>query len=257
MLESIEFRSGDVRASIRALKERLANPAPVLRELARKVTADVRANIKAGGTGWPPYAESTRKRLEATGTSQVSAKGTIRADRVKRTLKQLGRIEKQAKKTGWTPDLSTKVDKLRKRLGSYRKAEAAAARRGERAAKAEQTIESLRSGPLTAKESRRADRAKATLVDTKKDRLGKRQAANHPLLNRIPGTIRSKLIDDGRTLYVYSRAGIVGAIHNVGVGKTPKRQFLPPPNMPEVMAYFKELMESDLGQAWDSPRGRR
>ena len=95
MLESVEFQSGDVRASIRALRERLANPAPVLRELARKVTADVRANIKAGGTGWPPYAESTRKRLEATGTSQVSAKGTIRADRIKRTLKQLGRVEKQ------------------------------------------------------------------------------------------------------------------------------------------------------------------
>ena len=64
MLESVEFQSGDVRASIRALRERLANPAPVLRELARKVTADVRANIKAGGTGWPPYAESTRKRVE-------------------------------------------------------------------------------------------------------------------------------------------------------------------------------------------------
>jgi hypothetical protein len=220
MGEPIEFRYGDIRLSINATKERLANPKPVLKEIGRKIASDIKANIKAGGNGWPPFAESTKKRLESTGTSQISKRGTVRADRVNRTLKALARVQKQIHERGYNPALSAKLDKLKKRVESYRKAEARAEKRG-----------------------------------LGKRGLGPRQSENHPLLHRMPGTIRAKLID-GTTMYIYSAAGKVGKIHNDGDGNTPQRQMIPPPNMPEVMDYFKTLMESDLGQAWEQGKGR-
>ncbi|TXH42077.1 MAG: hypothetical protein E6Q97_36320 [Desulfurellales bacterium] len=255
MADLVTFEWENVRLSIAAVKDRLENPKPVLKEFSRKLTADIKQNIKNGGTGWAPYAESTLKRLQSTGTSQVSARGTIRTDRVKRTLKQLAKVEKQIRAAGWNPTLGAKLDKIRKRVASYRKAEERAHRRSLETAAAKATIADLKHGPLMLKDQRKRDRAEKKVSDSQKDRLGARQAANHPLLHRMPGTIRSKLLDN-RTLYVYSAAGKIGQIHNQGSGKTPKRQFLPPPNMQENMEYFKTLMESDLGQAWETGKGR-
>ncbi len=256
MADVIEFNCDGVRASIRAVRERMENPTTVFKELARKIREDIKHNIAAGGPGFKPYAESTKKRLESTGTSQISRLGTVRSDRVKKTLKQVARIMKKIEKDGWNPAIGAKLGKLKKRAENYRKAEASASRRTTRIEAAEARLQGeLSRGPLTLKEHKAAERARAIIEDSKKDRLGKRQASGHTLLGRIPGTIRSKLLDDGQTLYIYSKAGKVGAVHNAGSGKTPQRQFLPPPNMPEVMAYFKHLMESELGQAWDNPRG--
>lgn len=219
MSEPIEFSWGDVRMSINAVEERLADPKPVLREFSRKLTADIKENIKKGGAGWPPYAPSTLKRLESTGTSQVSKRGTVRADRVKRTKRQLFKLEKKVRDEGYNPDLAQKIAKIKKRIESYGKAEARAQKRG-----------------------------------LGKKGIGKRQSEGRQLLHGMPGTIRSKLLDSHR-LYVYSAAGVIGADHNEGL-KRPKRQMIPPPNMEESMEYFKMLMESDLGQAWETGKGR-
>lgn len=219
MSEPFVLQWGELRRSIRATQERLANPKPVLREFSKHLTADIKENIRSGGSGWPPYAASTLKRLESTGTSQVSRRGTVRADRVRKTLVQLRRIQVAVREHGWDPKLRAKYDRLEKRIANYRKAEA---------------------------------RAKKKAGSARK--IGRRQAEKHALLHRIPGTIRNQL--EGNVLTTYSKADEVGAVHNEGAGRDPKREFLPPPNMEANLEYLAGLLESDLGQAWESGHGR-
>jgi len=219
MGEPFVLQWGEVRRSINAVQERLANPKPVLREFSRHMTKDIRENIQAGGTGWPPKAPSTVKREESTGTSQVSKRGTLRADRVKRTVRQMKKLERKVRDEGWTDENRRKYDRLKKRLANYKKAE-----------------------------------ARAKKQDASKRNIGRRQSEKRRLLQGMPGTIRNKL--DGNILTTYSKANEVGAAHNYGEGRDPKREFIPPPNMEQNLDHLAELMESDLGQAWETGRGR-
>jgi len=219
MSEPFELQWGDVRRSINAVQERLENPKPVLREFSRHLTKEIRENIKAGGSGWPPYAASTLARMEATGTSQISLRGTVRADRVKKTASAMRKLEKRVRNEGWTDKSKKQYERLKKRLANYRKAE-----------------------------------ARAKKQDPAKRNLGKRQSEKRKLLQGMPGTIRAKI--KGNTLLTYSAADEVGAVHNYGEGKEPKREFLPPPNMGAQLDHLAGLLESDLGQAWETGKGR-
>ena len=219
MSEPFELQWGDVRRSINAVQERLENPRPVLREFSRHLTREIRENIKSGGSGWPPYAESTLRRMEATGTSQVTKRGTVRADRIKKTASAMRKLEKKVRDQGWTEESRKKYERLRKRLANYKKAE-----------------------------------ARAKKKDPAKRSIGKRQSEKRKLLEKVPGTIRAKIT--GNTLLTYSAADEVGAVHNYGEGKEPKREFLPPPNMGAQLDHLAGLLESDLGQAWETGRGR-
>jgi hypothetical protein len=255
MAEPFELQWGEVKRSINAMQERLDNPKPVLRQFSKRLTKDIRDNIKAGGAGWAPYAASTLAHMEATGTSQVSKRGKLRADRVKKTATALKKLEKRVRNEGWTEDSRAKYDRLSKRLKNYAKAEARERKYGAAVADAKQTTEQLRAGPLSRKDSARAERARKVLENAKgKDRLGRRQSEKRKLLQRMPGTIRAKI--KGNTLLTYSAADKVGAAHNYGEGREPKREFLPPPNMEAQLDYLKELLESDLGQAWETGKGR-
>ncbi len=203
-----------VRRAIHATQEQLANPKPALKLFSKKLTEDIKKNIQSGGTGWPPYAASTLKRMESTGTSQISARGTIRVDRVKKTVKAMQKLQKHVRDNGWDPESKAKYAKLEKRIKNFKKAEARAAKRGVRT-------------------------------------LGKRQSEVHPMLQRIPGTIRNKI--EATSLLTYSRADEVGKIQNDGGGKTPKREFLPPPNMEENLEYLASLLERPIAEIWERP----
>jgi len=218
MSEPFELQWGDVRRSIHAVQERLENPRPVLREFSRHLTKEIRENIKSGGSGWPPYAESTLRRMEATGTSQVTKRGTVRADRIKKTASAMRKLEKKVRDQGWTEESRKKYERLKKRLANYKKAE-----------------------------------ARAQKKDPAKRSIGKRASEKRKLLQGMPGTIRAKIT--GNALLTYSAADEVGAVHNYGEG-TPKREFLPPPNMGAQLDHLAGLLESDLGQAWETGRGR-
>lgn len=219
MSEPFELQWGDVRRSINVVQERLENPRPVLREFSRHLTKEIRENIKSGGSGWPPYAESTLRRMEATGTSQVTKRGTVRADRIKKTASAMRKLEKKVRDQGWTEESRKKYERLKKRLANYKKAE-----------------------------------ARAQKKDPAKRSIGKRASEKRKLLEKMPGTIRAKIT--GNTLVTYSAADEVGAAHNYGEGKEPKREFLPPPNMGAQIDHLAGLLESDLGQAWETGRGR-
>lgn len=240
---------GDARRKINAVQERLANPKPTLREFSKHLTASINENIRAGGTGWPPYAESTRKRMQATGTSQITKRGTVRMNRINRTVRAIKRINAEVVEHGWSDATREKFAKLQKKIDNFRKAEARAAKRGDRTAEAQRTIAKLDGRELSAKDARQLERARKTVEAAQKDRLGKRVAENRQLLHNMPKTIRSKI--DGNTLLTYSRADKIGKIHNEGDGKTPKRQFLPPPDMDAELEYLAGLLEAEWGQAWD------
>jgi hypothetical protein len=228
--QQIRLEWGGVERQIDALVEHLQNPAPVLKEFSKGLSKAVKDNIKSGGAGWPPYAQSTLKRLGSLGTSQVTRAGKIRASRIKKTVSAIKRHEKKLHTQGWSPAWQEKTEKLKKRLTAYRKAEAVARSRGEKAANAEQTLSELRQGPLTRADSRKAERARKAVENAKTDRIGKRQSETRKLLEKMPGTIRSRVkpTSDGARLTVFSAAGPVGGAHNYGEGRDPQRLFLPP-----------------------------
>jgi len=217
--EPFMLQWGEIKRSINAVQERLANPKPVLRKFSKDITEDIKANIEAGGVAWPPKAPSTIKREESSGTSQTTKRGTIRADRIRKTSSQIKSLLRKVRDEGWTEKNKKKYERLKKRLANYSKAE-----------------------------------ARAQKKDASKRNIGKRQSEKRQLLQGMPGTIRNKL--ERNTLTTYSKADEVGAAHDYGEGRTPKREFIPPPNMQKHLDNLANLMESDLGQAWETGTGR-
>lgn len=217
--EPFTLQWGEVKRSINAMQERLANPKPVLKEFSRGFTEAIKTNIEEGGTGWPPKAPSTIEREENSGTSQVTKRGTIRADRIKKTASQIKILLRKVRDEGWTEKNKKKYGRLKKRLDNYKKAE---------------------------QRSKKKHHSKRN--------IGPRQGEKRKLLGRMPGTIRSKL--SRNVLVTYSKADEVGAAHDYGEGRTPKREFIPPPHMERHLDRLAELMESDLGQAWETGKGR-
>jgi len=214
-----ELEWGEIKLSIDAVRERLENPRPVLREFSRRLSRRIRDNIKAGGTGWPPKAASTLAREQGTGTSQVTKRGTVRMNRIRRTAVQIKRLEARIRDEGWSDKHRKAFVRLKKRLENYEKAEARSQRK-----------------------------------DVSERKIGARVSEKRELLQGIPGTIGNKIV--GNRLITLSRANKIGAIHNDGEGHDPKREFIPPPNMDAALDELKELMESALGQAWETGKRR-
>ena len=251
--QAITFEYEGVERSINALIEHLENPKPVLRQFASKVLIPaVRQNITIGGTGWPPYAVSTLKRMQASGTSQVTARGTIRAGRRKKFASAIAKHAKALKRNGWSQDWQNKQERLEKRLANYDKAIAREQRIGAEAAKAKAQLEDLTRNPGQRGAEKKRQRAEKKIAKAK-NRIGMRAVNKRQLLQAIPGTIRAAVRknDSGGLLVVYSAAGPVGAAHNYGAGKTPTREFLPPPNMAEHMETLAKLLERDYDKAWE------
>jgi len=224
MSEPFVLRWGDTERSINALKERLANPKPVLRVFSKKVIADVKENIERGGVNWPPPADSTVERWEREGATgkEVSSYEANLNKRAKALGSRIRKLQRLAGTKGWTPALRARAESLDRALKRLRKQE-----------------QRLTGGKV----KRKKDATGAVIPE------GPRK-----LLRRMPGTIRSKIATNG--LRIYSAAGEIGAAHDYGAGKTPKREFLPPPNMDANMDYLAELLESDMGQAWETGNGR-
>lgn len=218
---SVTVDFSEVFQGINALEEHLDNPAPVLRKFSKGYRASVKATIAAGGIGSKPYAESTQKRLESTGTSLVSARGTIRVDRRKRVQSAIKRNAKVLDRDGWSPDWQKKQDRLSKRLDSLEKAESRAAK-------------------------------KKGARD-----IGKRQSERnqHPLQN-MGKTIRASAKND--TLRVYSAADMVGKAQDEGAGKggkkrsvTPDRPYIKTPDFDQQVQRLAHMFEQDLEEAFD------
>lgn len=250
--QMITFEYGEVEQSINALIENLQNPKPILRQWASKVYIPaIRANIKSGGAGWPPYAKSTLERLQASGTSQVTKRGTVRANRRKRFKATLVKHARKLKKEGWSQAWQNKQDRLEKRLANYEKAIARANRYDEKVAQAKQRLEQTFAGDMKA--LRQIERArKIVRKDRERGRLGKRQSETQQLLKNMPGTIRPalKISEDGALLIIYSAAGPVGGAHNYGEGRDPMRQFLPPPDEQTHLATLGKMLEQRYDKAW-------
>lgn len=212
-------------AGIEAMQEFLENPAPIARAWAKGYKASVKATLAQGGKGSIPYAESTRKRMEATGTSQITKRGTVRSDRIKRTANQIKRHAKKLQDDGWSPDWQKKQDALQNRLANYQKAE-----------------------------------ARAQKKDASKRKIGKRQSERnqHPLQN-MSKTIVSKITGegDGLNISVFSRVDEVGAIHDEGgpAGKgaqEPKREFIVTPDFDQQIERLGEMIASGAVEAFDN-----
>lgn len=251
--QAITFEYEGAERSINALIEHLENPKPVLRQFASKVLIPaVRQNIASGGTGWPPYAASTMKRMQASGTSQVTARGTIRANRRKKFASAINKHAKALKRNGWSQDWQNKQDRLEKRIANYDKAIAREQRIGAEAAKAKAQLEDLTRNPGQRGAEKKRERAEKKIAKSK-DRIGKRQSETRKLLQAMPGTIRAAVrVSDGvGKAIIYSAAGPVGGAHNYGEGRDPMRQFLPPPNMSEHMETLAKLLERDYDKAWE------
>lgn len=251
--QPITFEFEGVERSINALIENLENPKPVMRQFASKVfIPGIKRNIASGGVGWPPYAKSTLERMGATGTSQVTARGTIRANRRKRFASALKKHARKLEKFGWSQDWQNKQDRLEKRVKNYEKAIAREERIGANAAKAKRDLEELTANPGKKGAERKRARAEKA-IEKSKNRIGKREAEVRKLLQAMPGTIRFmvKPQGDGMRLIAYSAAGPVGGAHNYGEGRDPMRQFLPPPDMAAYLDTLAKLLEKRFDKAWE------
>lgn len=250
--QMIKFEWDGVERSINALVENLENPKPVLRQFASRVLVPAtKQNIASGGVGWAPYAKSTLERMQATGTSQVTARGTIRANRRKRFASAIKKHARKLQESGWSQDWQNTQDRLEKRLANYDKSLLRAQRLGEKAAKAKKTLDHLIANPGTKGADKKRAAAEKTLA-REKNKLGKRENERRRLLQAMPGTIRAtvKPGEDGARLIVYSAAGPVGGAHNYGEGREPRREFLPPPDMGSHMATLAQLLEKRFDKAW-------
>lgn len=228
---TITFKWGEVERAISTTEEILRNPRPLLRAFSKKLTKDIKTNIKDGGTGWPPFAESTLAKMKGELAGDLGKRGKVKAEKIRAALKSMATIEKAVRSNGWSTQLRLKYARLSKRLEKYKRQE-------ERAKKLREwrTDESL-----TQKQA-------ARLLGKSKSTVYRWEKGLRPMFPRLAGTIRNRFVGD--TLRTYSKADEIAAYHNEGAGKTPKRQFLPPPNMEETMQYLVDLMEGRLDEAW-------
>lgn len=260
---SVSVDISDVMAGLDALEEHLEHPEAVMRKFAPGYRASVKATLAQGGIGSIPYAASTRARMEATGTSQVSARGTIRADRVKRTMGMLNRHAKKLDSEGWSPDWQAKQDQLTKRVAGYEKAEGRAERAEERRKKLKKDVTDKRSAlsqsGAGAKEFYAWEKQQKKLDAANQRKIGKRKAElrTHPL-QYMGGTVRSKISTEGESpvLTVYSRAGVIGKVQDEGgpVGNNaavPKRAYIVTPDFEEQKARLGAMFATDLVEAFD------
>lgn len=212
------LRHGEMRRSIRVAEEVLADPRDVLRAFGKVWLKDTKEWMAREGNGeWPPWAVSTRKKYEYTGTSQITKQGTVRKDRVARLAKAMKRTEASIKKEGATPKLRARLAKLRLQV--------------DRIAKAERRV---------------------AAKDFKKRTTGKSVIGKKKLLGRLPGSVRFRLAEGG-VLRLYSKAGRLAEVHNSGEGKNPRREFVRVTD--EQLDVLAEMLETAVVEAWDGEKG--
>lgn len=212
------LRYGEVSRSIRITEEVLEDPQDVLRAFGKVWLKQTKEWMAREGDGaWPPWAVSTRKKYEYTGTSQITKQGTVRKDRVARLAKAMKRTEAAIKKEGATPKLRARLAKLRLQV--------------DRIAKAERRVQ-------------RKDFKKRT---TGRSIIGKKK-----LLGRLPGSVRFRVLKGG-ILRAYSKAGRLADVHNSGEGQNPQREFVRVTE--DQLDVLAEMLEADVVEAWDGEKG--
>lgn len=249
---------GEVFEGIDALREHLENPKPVLRAWSNGYRAEVKAVLDAGGIGSKPYAESTLKRMQGTGTSLVTSRGDVRSDRVKRTAKAIKRNAGALERNGWSPDWQKKQDSLAKRLAGYQRAERSSAAKSDKVVKLKASVTERTGqflGNIKAINKLARDRERLAKISTKN--IGKKQseARQHPLQN-MAKTIRAKVYDD--SIKIYSAAMDTGLAHDQGAGpgdlkkgSTPQREFIKVPGFDSQVDRLAHMLETDLEEAFD------
>lgn len=278
------LRWGEFQAALDLSRAAFDDP-KVLQPFARRQRERARKFIDGQGEGaWAPPAESTVKKWERTGTSDITKHGQVRVAKLRAVEKQIERMVRRAGKGGWGDADRRKIARLKKRAQKLRRAgsqaevnaTATATKVGDVRAKMGELTEKLRElhrqpnkrgvaerrQKLLArilKMKQRRDQAEgaaaaARHATTYKGRdIGEREGATRKLMPRMPGTIRARVkkLGGGRLLvHTYSRAGDVGYYHDQGLANgAPKRTIIPPPNE-EDLRFAVALLEGRSIAPW-------
>jgi len=276
------LRWGDLERPIEALEELLNDPKTV-RPFAQRLRDRAKAHIASEGGGtWPPFAESTLKKRQRTGTSAITKHGQIRAAEIRRIEGQIGKLQKKAQQGGWGAQERKKLARLQRRLEYLVKLKA---RPEEAAKKASSKTEAIRARMKDLAEKLRAAHAQpdrpglavrrqkmlARLLKLKQQRdqaekaeqaaahattyegrdVGKRVSETRKMMPRMGGTLRASVRRTGRgelTVIVYSKAGEVGLSHHEGLGRTRRREIIPEPTE-EDLDFLVDLLERQAVEA--------
>lgn len=252
---------GELSRAIEHMGEVLDDP-KTLAPVAKRLRERAKTFVEGEGEGsWAPFAESTQKKRQNTGTSDITKHGKIRKSKVEKLEARIRAI-KQRTKQGWSNADRKAVAQLQKRANSLK---AAAQRPHDVANKATAKTDQIKDklGELTAnlkaenlrpngsgaakrrqQLQKQIDRAtvrynKAKEQQEKAERArsfagrskGVSVAETRKMMPRMPGTIRVKTTrkDGDARITTYSKAGDVGFFHHEGAGKTPKRTIIPDP----------------------------
>lgn len=101
MSSEMILRWGPFERVVDALRNVLDDPKE-LRPFSARLRKKTKAFIEAEGDGqWAPPAESTKKRWERTGTSDVTKHGEIRAAAIHSINKKINKLQKNTSRNGW------------------------------------------------------------------------------------------------------------------------------------------------------------
>jgi hypothetical protein len=187
---------GDLRRTIEDMGKVVEDP-KVLAPFAKRLREKAKVWVESQGEGaWAPFAESTQYKREHTGTSNITRAGNIRAKKLRWAEARIKSLIAKTQKRGWTDADRKRVARLRKRVATLRG----------------QTATTQTKAPA-------------------KRKIGKTVAETTKMMPRMASTIRAKVlrVEGGAEVRVNSRAGIVGAAHQEGLGRTPKRVVIPEP----------------------------
>lgn len=187
-------RSGEL---LHNLAERAKSPKDLLKRFGGYLRAAAKEKIESG-EGMAPWAESTRKKYEHTGTAKVTAQGRVRTSYARKLDQQLGRKGQHEVRS-----------ELRRILSGKRTDDSSS-----------RVIRTLQ---------RRIDRANKAISEGKAVNIGKRKSETRKLLGRLGSAFTVKL--NGDTSVVVENIVGYSAVQNEGgqVGNgavLPERRFL-------------------------------
>lgn len=192
--------------------------ATVLRPFGVITRGRIRDWLKSDGEGsWAPPADSTKKRWDATGTSQISKRGTVRAPVRQRLERQIQTLQERIKRGGYSERNKRALARLQKRIEKLQKAE-----------------------------------EKAQAKPYQKRNIGKRVSEKRTkLLERMPGTLRVGIRQNGDNFSIlwYSQAGAVASFQENGFRTTPGRVIFDESLLDEDQ--LAEMIADALARAWE------
>ncbi len=279
------LRWGEFQRALDTTREIMNDP-KTLQPFAKRMRTRARSFIDGQGEGaWAPPAESTRKKWEQTGTSDVTKHGELRVAALRRLDRQIKRIQDAAARGGIGERERRSIARLRRRAEKLKRATGAAAAQlsdkefalhkiqtrmdglAERLRAAHKDPNKHKTAGKRARmlqqllklRERRVEAAKAVVEADKRTTykgrdIGKREAETRRLMPRMAGTIRAKAEALGREVLqvrVYSKAGEVGYYHHTGQARgAPQRTIVPQANA-EDLEFAAQLLEGKTIEPWE------